>query len=185
VRPWQELERTQTLHRGRVASQQALDRAGLARDEAQARLHEAETRLVAARKRQRDLELRTPVDGVVDQIPFDVGERVPAGAVLAVVLSDEPPWVRVWVPETSFVRVLPGTDALIRIDGIDGEIHGSVVDVAREPEFTPHYALTERDRVHLVYETRVRMSDAPPTLRAGVPAQVRILAPEHVATAAP
>jgi hypothetical protein len=34
-----------------------------------------------------------------------------------------------------------------------------VLDVSREPEFTPHFALTERDRVHLVYETRVGIDD--------------------------
>jgi HlyD family secretion protein len=93
--------------------------------------------------------------------------------------------VRVWVPETSYVRVLPGTPAEVRIDGLGRPIQGSVLDVARDPEFTPHYALTERDRVHLVYETRVRLLDAPPGLRPGVPAQVRILARDHVATAAP
>jgi hypothetical protein len=50
-----------------------------------------------------------------------------------------------------------------------------VLDVAREPEFTPHYALTERDRVHLVYETRVRIENAPAELRPGVPAEVELL----------
>ena len=57
-------------------------------------------------------------------------------------------------------------------------MRGRVLDVAREPEFTPHYALTERDRVHLVYETRVRIEDAPASLRPGVPAQVRLLPDE-------
>jgi HlyD family secretion protein len=105
--------------------------------------------------------------------------------VLAIVLADTAPWVRVWVPEESYVRVLPGTPAEVRIDGIGHPIEASVLDVSRDPEFTPHYALTERDRVHLVYETRVGLLDAPPELRPGVPAQVRILAPDHVATARP
>jgi HlyD family secretion protein len=47
-----------------------------------------------------------------------------------------------------------------------------VLDVAREPEFTPHYALTERERVHLVYEARVAIEDSPTTLRPGIPAEV-------------
>ena len=55
-------------------------------------------------------------------------------------------------------------------------LRGSVLDVAREPAFTPHYALTERDRVHLVYEARVRLLDAPPGLRPGLPAEVEISA---------
>jgi HlyD family secretion protein len=181
----QELERARALRRTSVASQQQLERAELARDEAGARLREAEAMAVAAQKRTRDLDLVSPVDGVVDQLPFDAGERVPLGSVLAVVLADGNPWVRVWVPETSYVRVLPGTPAQVRIDGVDGVLRGSVLDVARESEFTPHYALTERDRRHLVYETRVELLDAPEILRPGMPAEVRILAPASVVRAAP
>jgi HlyD family secretion protein len=180
-----ELERARRLRRSRVASEQDLDRARLQRDEAAARLRDAEAQLDAARKHLSDLFLATPVDGVLDQLPFDPGERVPAGAVLAIVLGDALPWVRVWIPEQSFVRVLPGTPAEVHIDGIAEPLRGSVLDVSRDPEFTPHYALTERDRVHLVYETRVRLLDAPAQLRPGVPAQVLILAPDHVATAGP
>jgi hypothetical protein len=69
---------------------------------------------------------------------------------------------------------VPGTPAEIRVDGIARTLRGSVLDVARESEFTPHYALTERDRVHLVYETRVRIHEAPASLRPGVPAEVQI-----------
>jgi HlyD family secretion protein len=169
-----DLDRARRLEHGRVASTQELDRARLAHDEAEARLREAEAALAAARKRRADLDLHAPAAAVVDQLPFEVGERVPVGAVLAVLLDEGDPWVRVFLPETSFARVGPGTPATIRIDGISGAIRGSVLDVAREPEFTPHYALTERDRVHLVYETRVRILDAPATLRPGVPAEVEL-----------
>lgn len=168
-----------------MVSEQALDRARLAYDEAAARQREAEALLTAANKRIADLAISSPVSGVLDQIPFDEGERVSAGAVVGVVLADGEPWVRVWVPEGAYVRVLPGTRAEIRIDGIGEPLHGSVLDVAREPEFTPHYALTERDRVYLVYETRVRIEDAPESLRPGVPAEVTILAPDAVLTAKP
>ncbi len=171
-----EHERIVNLRRCGVASEQDLERAELQRDESRALLEEAEARLDAARKRLADLSLASPVAGVVDQLPFDAGERVPAGAVLAVVLGDGAPWVRVWLPERSFVRVRPGTPARLRIDGLDGPLHGAVLDVARQPEFTPHYALTERDRVHLVYETRVRIESAPADLRPGVPAEVEIFA---------
>jgi HlyD family secretion protein len=170
-----ELTRAARLHRSRVASVQDLERAQLARDEAGARLREAEARLGAARKRVADLVLVTPVSGIVDQIPFDPGERVPAGGVVVVVLDDASPWVRVWVPERGVARVGPGTAARVRIDGLGSALRGQVLDIAREPEFTPHFALTERDRVHLVYETRVRLEDAPPGLRPGTPAEVTLL----------
>ncbi|MDH3684905.1 MAG: efflux RND transporter periplasmic adaptor subunit [Myxococcales bacterium] len=167
-------QRALELRAGRATSEQALERAELAHEEAVAREREARAQLAAAQKRRNDVILTAPVDGVVDQLPFDLGERVPAGAVLAVLLADGAPWVRVWLPEASFVHVAPGTPAEVRIDGIEGPLRGRVLDVAREPEFTPHYALTERDRVHLVYETRVEIVDGPAELRPGVPADVMI-----------
>lgn len=174
-----ELKRLRELRSRSVSSAQQLDRAELERDEAHARLHAAEAGLEAAKKRLGDLELVAPVAGVVDQLPYEKGERVPSGAVLVVLLSEDPPWVRVWVPEESVVHVRPGGPAEIEVDGIGSDgaprvMEGRVLDVSREPGFTPHYALTERERVHLVYETRVEITDAPDGLRPGVPATVRI-----------
>lgn len=170
-----ELARAQDLRGAQVTSQQALERAQLERSEAYARLREAEANVAVARKHRRDLDLAAPTAGVVDQIPFDRGERVPLGAVLAVLLDAGEPWVRTWIPEDRFVDVQPGTAAEIHIDGLGNPLKGRVLDVSREPEFTPHFALTERDRAHLVYETRVTILDAPDSLRPGVPADVRLL----------
>jgi HlyD family secretion protein len=168
----QELERLEQLRKRRVASEQDLERAQLAREEAAARHREAKARLDAASKRLADLSLRAPTAGVLDQLPFDPGERVPAGAALAVILAEGEPWARVWIPEPSRARVVAGTPAQVHVDGLGAPIRGSVRDVSREPEFTPHYALTERDRVHLVYEARVTLHDAPADLPAGLPARV-------------
>jgi HlyD family secretion protein len=169
-----DLARATRLHASRVASDQDLERSRLTRDEAEARLREAEARLAAARHRLEEMTIASPVDGVVDQLPFDPGERVPAGGVVVVVLDAAAPWVRVWLPEPLLAAARPGTLADVRVDGVAAALHGRVLDVAREPEFTPHFALTERDRVHLVYETRIALDDAPPGLRPGVPAQVRL-----------
>jgi HlyD family secretion protein len=178
-----DLARLTRLHAARIASPQDLERAQLSRDEASARLREAEARLDAARHRLAELAIVSPVDGITDQIAFDPGERVPAGGVIIVVLdTTNTPWVRVWVPEERVARVRPGTPATIRIDGIATGLRGQVLDVAREPEFTPHFALTERDRVHLVYETRVRLDEAPAGLRPGVPAEVTLDAADPGAT---
>jgi HlyD family secretion protein len=171
-----DLTRITGLYRERVAARQDFDHAQLTRDEAAARLREAEAALAATRRRLDELTIASPVAGVVDQLPFDPGERPPAGGVVAVVLEDADPWVRVWVPEERVAGVGPGTPAEIRIDGIPGPLAGHVLEVAYEAEFTPHYALTERDRVYLVYQTRVAIDGAPPGLRPGVPAQV-VLAP--------
>ena len=170
-----DFERASGLRRAGVASEQDLERAQLSRDEAAARLREAQAVLAAARHRLDELVLRAPVDGIVDQTPFDPGERVPAGGVVSVLLESGVPWVRVWVPERRAAAVPLGLAAQDTIDGIAAPLAGRVIDVAREPAFTPHFALTERDRVHLVYEARVALPDAPPELRPGLPAEVRLV----------
>jgi HlyD family secretion protein len=181
----QEHRRAIGLYGRKVASEEALDRARLARDEARAALDAATARMAAAQKRRNDATVVAPVAGVVDQIPFDQGERVAAGSVVAVLLADGKPWVRVWVPEHAIARVGPGTPADVSIDGIPQRLHARVLDVAREASFTPHYALTERERVHLVYQARVEIDDAPEALRPGAPAEVRIeLTPRASAGAA-
>jgi HlyD family secretion protein len=169
-----ELARVRGLHRKGVASQHDLDRARRAHDQAIAGEREAEAVLAEATKRLSERTLLAPVDGVVDQLPFDCGERVPAGGVVAVVLADLPPWVRIWLPSEMVARVRIDSAALIEIDGIEEPLRGRVIEIAREPEFTPHFALTEREREHLVFETRVEILDPPDGLRPGVPAEVRL-----------
>jgi HlyD family secretion protein len=169
-----EFERAKELRQSSIASERALERAELEREEATAGLRQAAAGVDAAQKHVRDLDLRAPAAAVVDQLPYEVGERVPAGAVLAVLLRRERPWVRVWLPEPYLAQVRPGLEAEISLDGWRGPLRGRVLDVAREPTFTPHFALTERERAHLVYETRVELLDPPEGVRPGVPATVRL-----------
>ncbi len=86
----------------------------------------------------------------------------------------ERPWVRVWLPEPYLSQVRPGLEAEISLDGWNHPLRGRILDVAREPTFTPHFALTERERAHLVYETRVELLEEPEGARPGVPATVRL-----------
>jgi HlyD family secretion protein len=169
-----EYARIQGLRRANVSTAQQLDNSRQARDEAVARRAEQEARVAQNRHLSADLTVRAGEAGIVDQLPYEVGERVPAGGVVAVVLAASDPWVRVWVPARAAARLTPGTAAKVEVEGIAGKLNGRVEDVAREPEFTPHFALTERERANLVYEAKIRLVDAPPELRPGVGATVRL-----------
>jgi HlyD family secretion protein len=169
-----EYERTLGLAQSRVVSSQDLDRAKRAFDQALATQAERAARVAQAKRRYEDLTVRSGAAGVVDQLPFEIGERVPAGGVVAVVLADDAPWVRLWLPARAVARLRPGARAQVEIEGMDGAVRGRLEDVSREPEFTPHFALTERERDHLVYEARVVLENAPRELRPGIPATVRL-----------
>jgi HlyD family secretion protein len=175
VEAQQEFDRQTELSRRRVASRQDLGRARRQRDEAVAVVAEREARILQAQRRLRDLTLRAHKAGVVDQLPFEVGERVPPGAVVAVVQTDDDPWVRIWIPARAVAVLSPETRAEIKIEGLEKWFSGRIEEVAREPEFTPHYALTERESAHLVYRARAVLTDAPADLRPGLPALVKLI----------
>ncbi|MCP5106732.1 MAG: efflux RND transporter periplasmic adaptor subunit [bacterium] len=169
-----EFSRQEKLRRARVSSPQAYDKARRQRDEAFSLAAEKEARIAQAKKRLADLTIRARVSGTLDQLPYELGERVPAGGVVAVVIADDNPWVRVWLPARAVVRVKIGQGAKAKIEGLDKWFDAKVEHISREPEFTPHYALTERESAHLVYETKVRLTDARKDLPAGMPARVVI-----------
>jgi len=169
-----EFQRVQGLQKARVASGTQFDRARQQRDEASALIAERDARLAQARKRLEDLTIRSHTAGTLDQLPFEAGERVPAGGVVAVVLAADAPWVRVWLPSRVVTRVGAGSRAEVRVDGLDKTLIAHVQHVGREPEFTPHYALTERESAHLVFETRITLDDALVDLRPGLAARVRL-----------
>jgi HlyD family secretion protein len=162
------------LRQAKVSTTQAYDAAKRRKDEALSLVAEKEARIAQARKRLEDLTIRSRAPGVVDQLPYEAGERVAAGGVVAVVIADDKPWVRVWLPARAVTRVSIGQPAKVKIEGLDPWFDAKVEHVSREAEFTPHYALTERESAHLVYETRVRLTDPKRDLPPGIPARVRI-----------
>ncbi len=174
-----EFSRVTTLRERRVASEKELDRARRERDEALAVAAEREARLTQATKRLDDLTIRSHAAGVVDQLPFEEGERVPAGGVAAVLQTEREPWVRIWVPARAVALITSEARAVVEIQGFGERLEGRLEDVSREPEFTPHFALTERESAHLVYRARVVLTDAPADLRPGLPAQVDLILPKR------
>ncbi len=169
-----EFERFTGLRKKRAASETQLDEARRVRDEALAQVAERRARVAVAEKRLRDLSILSPVDGKVDQRPFELGERVPAGVVVAVVLADDEPWVRVWMPSRAVSRINRQRSARVWVEGYEQEFRGQVRDVSYEPEFTPHFALTEKESAHLVYRARISLADAPADLRPGLAARVTL-----------
>ena len=196
-----ELERVSDVHKKGLASADALDRATAALDAAQANLKlrnaELEERLAgttveelqqaeqamkqAAARRDSvavDLDrhrLRAPVDGVIDSRIFELGERPGQGQPVMILLAGSQPYARVFIPEALRVRVSPGTEALIYVDGIATPIEGRVRWAASEAAFTPYFALTERDRGRLSYVAKIDIAEDRERLPDGVPVEVEFI----------
>ena len=121
------------------------------------------------------LEVRTPIAGTIDALPFRVGEKPARGATVAVLLATTAPFARVHVPEPIRAHVKVGTPATLRVDGIDRTFNGKVRFIASEAEFTPYYSLTAADRSRLAFMAEVVIDDKEgATLPAGMPVDVTL-----------
>jgi HlyD family secretion protein len=184
-----------------LVSKQEADRQSAAADAAESTLREAEadlrelqegtrTEQVAQARQAADsaratlkglettssrLEVRAPIDGTIDSLPFHLGEKPARGATVAVLLATTAPFARVHVPEPIRAQVKIGTPATLRVDGVERTYKGQVRFIASEAEFTPYYSLTAADRSRLSFLAEVVIDDSEGTsLPSGVPVDVTL-----------
>ncbi len=195
-----DLARAQEVFERNLASYEQRDRAKAARDNANARLvtlqakleelltgttveelRQAEEALKQAEARLASLQIDlarhasvAPVDGIVDSLLFEVGEKPKVGQPVAILLPGIQPYARVFVPESLRVHVAPGTRAIVHVDGLDAALEGRVRWVASEANFTPYFALTEHDRGRLSFAAKVDILNATTRLPDGVPVEVEL-----------
>jgi len=196
-----DLARAQEIFDQKLASEEIRDRAKAARDNAKASLESLEAKLEELLSGTTPEELRqaeeavsqaearlaslaidldrhstaAPVDSVVDSLLFEEGERPAVGQPMAILLSGQQPYARVFVSESMRVHVAPGTRARIFVDGLEEPLDGRVRWVASEAAFTPYFALTEHDRGRLSFAAKVDVLNARTRLPDGVPIEVELL----------
>ena len=146
-------------------------------DQAEAALAAANAMLAQAQLDLARTELRAPVDGVVDKLLYQVGERPPAGTTVTVLLDSSRVFARFYVPEPVRARVLPGRRLRVAVDGIEEELEGTVRWVSTDASFTPYFALTEHDRSRLSYLAELDLPQAA-NLPSGTPLVVVLPAGE-------
>jgi HlyD family secretion protein len=192
-------ERAVSLVKRKLAAKAELDRTLALRDEAEANLESANEELLrltnGTRQEQLDagaatllaahaqLELEEHLlselsvvatrNAYLDSLPWNVGERVNLGATLAVMLANDKPFARVYVPEPWRARLFVGDEYPVHIDGVQKPIQGRLRWIATDPAFTPYYALNASDRARLVYLAEFDLLEGH-DLPTGVPVQVNL-----------
>jgi HlyD family secretion protein len=143
-------------------------------DQARSALAAAEAALTDVSVRLARLEVRATRAGQIDALPFEVGERPPAGAVVAVLLADQAPYARVYVPEPVRVNLVVGASAEVVVDGLGAPLEGRLRVISHDAVFTPYFALTRYDRSRLSYLAEVDLvGEKARDLPTGVPVEVR------------
>jgi HlyD family secretion protein len=144
-------------------------------DQAQSALQQARAQLAAQEIVRSRLEVVAPRAGVIDALPYKLGERPPRGAPVVVMIADGMPYARVFIPEPLRSRVMAGTSALVRLDGSERVWQATVRYVSTDAAFTPDSALNERDRSRLSFLAEVVLTEAEAgSLPTGMPVQVAL-----------
>lgn len=195
-----ELDRSRRLFEGGAISQQMLDNHQTAFDIAEAEYDQAaETlRMLEAGPRRERIDAQVaavgqaeaalaqidaalanttvaaPFAGIVTVRHREPGEVVGAGTPVLTVMNPRERWVRIYLRQDVVGRVSLGDSATVTADAYpDRSYGGRVTYISSEAEFTPRNVQTTEERVKLVFEVWVGVSDDPTfDLKPGLAADV-------------
>jgi HlyD family secretion protein len=198
-----EFRRQAGLAVNRNTSEQALEAARTARDEAAAALSgarqtlslqregarsediaAAEARVAAAEATRaqavtalEDTKLLSPADATVLARVREPGSMVGSRDAVYTLSLRDPVYVRAYVSEPQLGRVAPGASVRIRTDSSGKVYQGHVGFISPRAEFTPKSVETTDLRTDLVYRLRIVVEDDDEGLLQGMPVTVEVDAP--------
>jgi HlyD family secretion protein len=171
----QAYERAKVLLKGAVGSQKTFD-------DAEAALRTAEARLNSARTRLERRGVKSPADGVVQEVYFRVGEQVQPGRPIIALLPPGNVRVRFFVPQAVLPKVAIGDRIAVSCDGCASNIIARVNFISTQAEFTPPVIYSQEERARLVFRVEA-IPDNPQNLRVGQPVSVALQAASGVSHA--
>ena len=141
-------------------------------EQARASLAAANADVALQQQKLDELTVVATRSGVLDNLPYNLGERVPVNGIVAIVQAGDIPYARVYVPANYRVGFVPDKQVQVFVDGIETPFDGRVRWVSSEAAFTPYYALTQEERARLMYLAEVDLNQAALELPSGLSAQV-------------
>lgn len=145
--------------------------------QAEAALSAAEAQVQSLQVDLERTRITAPRAGFVESLPYKLGDQVPVGTPLAILLVGEHPYARVYIPQPLRAAVQVGTKATVRLHGTDLQYDGHVRAIRSEPSFTPYYALSGEDASRLSWLAEIELDAAADALPVGHPVRAEFAAP--------
>jgi len=101
-----------------------------------------------------------PVDAVVEDVFYQLGEVVPAGKAVVRLLPEDGLKLRFFVPQSELGAWHVGDKITANCDGCAAAVHASVSFVATTTEFTPPVIFSRESREKLVVMLEARLASA-------------------------
>jgi len=119
-----------------------------------------------------ELQITSPLDGVVEALQLREGDLVPASAPVLSILDDSHLWVRAYVPQNR-VGLQLGQQLRVTVDSLPGEnFVGEISFISRQAEFTPSNVQTPEERSKQVFRVKVTLPEGLDRVRPGMTADV-------------
>ena len=177
-----DFNRSLKLYRAKAISESPFDAAKTAYEIAkntyeasQYRQQEIQARIATLTLQLEKTHLTSPITGLILERNVEAGEVASPGMVLMTIGDLKRPWVRVYIGEPDIGRVRIGQDAMVVTDAYPKrEFPGTLRYIANEAEFTPKNVQTRQERIKLVYEARIYLTNEEGILKPGMPADVSL-----------
>lgn len=145
--------------------------------QAEAALASAEAQVDAQRVLLDKLSVAAPRAARVDSLPYRLGDQAPVGAPLAVLLAEDAPYARIYVPESVRAQVKVGDVLKVFVGTREQAYEGRLRMIRSEPVFTPYYALIGEDVARLSWLAEVALGADAAGLPAGLPVRIEFGGP--------
>ncbi len=161
----------------RTQKQQAQAQAQLAA--AQADLEQAQAAQTEIAARLSDLEIKSPIDGVVLTRTVEPGEVISPGTTILTVVNLEDVYLRGYIPEGEVGDVRVGQAAQVFLDSAPEQpLAATVTAIDTEASFTPENIYFQDDRVTQVFGLKLEIDNPNGFAKPGMPADGEILLDE-------
>jgi HlyD family secretion protein len=117
-------------------------------------------------------KITAPADGILSNIAQKAGENAVPGTTLAMLSQVQSLTVTIYVPENRIGEVKIGQSGTLTTDSTDKTYNAKVTYISSQAEFTPASIETKDQRVKLVYQVKLDITDADAGLKPGMPADV-------------
>lgn len=134
-------------------------------------------RLIAAARANEDLvnnmNLFSPVDGVIISKNFENNEYINAGESVVTIADLKDCWIKVYISTADLGKVYIGQETELTVDGFPQEkFTGKVVEINDEAEFTPRESITQDERANMVFAVKIQIENPDGKIKAGMPTDV-------------
>jgi len=117
--------------------------------------------------------ITSPIDGIVSNLAVHEGENATPGSTLAMLSDTGNLTVTIYIPENRIGEVKIGQEGTLSTDSTK-QYAAKVTYISSQAEFTPSSIETKDQRVKLVYQVKLTITDsgASSELKPGMPADV-------------